>query len=336
VAPAQHLALKTRHVMSVPPLLLIHYGDSSYLPYVIKIARRFNPRREIMFLGDENNEYLTALGVSHYPLDRLRASPELRYFNRFYHRIVNKRYPKPGWAEFVLQRWFMINTFITKHDIDQFWTFDSDNFILTNLSPFESQLAQYDCTSQCNGHCLNGFISNKGIVRKYVQKMIDLISDDDYVSSWQDKYFTNPRLFYNEMEAFIVFVQEAGLRNFHLAQIHGGAMFDDSITYDNGMELYSGTIKGRSVKKLYMHDGQIYCRHLASGSFIRMNNLNLSWMPKYIFPRLFGYIVSRRSPRAFTELDLLRAPVSYHVKWFIRNQIPQPIRDRLSRGVYWV
>jgi hypothetical protein len=138
------------------------------------------------------------------------------------------------------------------------------------------------------------------------------------------------------MEAFAVFVEQEGIRNFHLAQIRDGAMFDDSITYQNGMELYNGTIKGRRVKKLYMRDGQIYCKHLASDSFVKMNNLNLSWMPKYIFPLLFDYIVSLRSPARFTELDLLRAPLSYHVKWFVRNQIPRPIRDHISRGAYWV
>ena len=322
--------------MSSPPILLIHYGDSPYLPYVIKVARRSNPGREIIFLGDQRNQHLTSLGVSHYHLDSLRDSPELRCFNRLYHRIVNPHYPKPEWAEFVLQRWYMINTFITEHDINQFWTFDSDNFILTDLTPLEEELAQYDCTSQCSGNCLNGFVSNKIIVQKYVQKMNDLLSDDDYVRSWQTQYVANPQLFYNEMEAFVVFVEQEGIHNFHLAQIRDGSMFDDSVTYDNGMELYNGTIKGRRVKKLYMHDGQIYCRHLASDAFVRMNNLNLSWMPRYIFPLLFNYIVSLRSPRVFTELDLLRAPLSYHVKWFIRNQIPRPIRDHISRGAYWV
>jgi hypothetical protein len=322
--------------MASPPILLIHYGDSFYLPYVIKVAKRSNPDREIILLGDRDNEYLTALGVSHHCLASLRDSPELRHFNRLYHRIVNPRYPKPAWAEFVLQRWYMINTFIIEHGIDQFWTFDSDNFILTDLTPFEAQLAQYDCTSQCSARCLNGFVSNKIIVQRYVQKMNELLSDHDYIQSWKAKYATNPELFYNEMEAFAVFVKHESIRNFHLAQIRDGAMFDDSITYDNGMELYNGTIKGRRVKKLYMYDGRIYCRHLASNSFVRMNNLNLSWMPKYIFPRLFDYIVSLRSPRLFTELDLVRAPLSYHIKWFIRNRIPRPIRDHLSRGAYWV
>jgi hypothetical protein len=263
-------------------------------------------------------------------------SPALHHFNQLYHRIVNPRYPKSAWAQFVLQRWYLINTFIAKHDIDQFWTFDSDNFLLADLAAYEEPLSHYDCTSQCSGNCLNGFVSNRSIVQRYINKMNDLLADDDYVQSWHLKYKKNPRLFYNEMEAFAVFVEQERIRNFHMAQIRDGAMFDDSITYDNGMELYKKTIKGRWVKRLYMHDGAVYCKHLASGSFVRMNNLNLSWMPKYIFPLLFDYIVSVRSPRAFTELDLLRAPASYHVKLFIRNRIPKPIRDYIGQGAYWV
>jgi hypothetical protein len=322
--------------MTSAPLLLIHYGNSSYLPYVIKVARRFNPHRQIIFLGDADNEYLTSLGVSHYKLASLQHSPELKYFNRIHHRIVNPKYPKSKWAQFVLQRWFMINTFTATHAIDQFWTFDSDNFILTDLTTCEERLSRYDCTSQCSGKCLNGFVSSRAIVQRYVNKINELLSDDDYIRSWHLKYEKDPTLFYNEMEAFAVFVEEEQIRNFHLAQIHNGTMFDDSITYDNGMELYNKTIKGRRVKKLYMHNSQIYCRQRASGTFVRMNNLNLSWMPKYIFPLLFEYIVSLRSPGAFTELDLLRAPLSYHVKLFIRNRIPKPIRDHIGQGAYWV
>jgi hypothetical protein len=322
--------------MTSAPIVLIHYGDSSYLPYVIKVAHRFNPHSEIIFLGDERNEYVTSLGALHYKLAPLRHSRELDYFNSVYHRIVNPRYPKSEWAKFVLQRWYMINSFVKMHKIDQFWTFDSDNFILADLNPYQELFSQYDCTSQCSGNCMNGFISSSIVVQKYVDKMNLLLADEDYVKSWHLKYEKDPTLFYNEMEAFAVFVEEEQIRNFHLAQIYAGTMFDDSITYDNGMELYKKTIKGRRVKKLYMHDGQIYCRQRASGRFVRMNNLNLSWMPKYIFPLLFEYIVSLRSPGAFTELDLLRAPLSYHVKLFIRNRIPKPIRDQLSRGAYWV
>jgi hypothetical protein len=138
------------------------------------------------------------------------------------------------------------------------------------------------------------------------------------------------------MEAFVVFVEQDQPRNLHIAQVHDGAMFDDSITYGNGMVMCDNTIKGRRIKRLYMHDGLIYCKQLNTGTMIRMNNLNLSWMPKYIFPLLFDYLIAGSSTNSFTALDLSRAPWSYHVKWFIRNQIPKPLRDRISRGAYWV
>jgi hypothetical protein len=318
------------------PLILIHYGHSSYLPYVIKIAKHFNPRKEILFLGDDDNTSLTSLGVTHYPFERHCRSPELEHFRRLYPRIVNPQYPKFKWAQFVLERWFMINTFIRTANISQFWTFDSDNYILTDLESHEPRLGQYDCTSQCSGRCMNGFVSSQGIVQRYVDKIIKLLSDDRYVSEWHARYKHKPALFYNEMEAFAVFVEQERIRNLHLAQIHNGAMFDDSITYENGMEIYQKTIKGRLIKKLYMRDGAIHCKHRASSAFIKMNNLNLSWMPKYIFPLLFGYIMSARADTSDTELDLTAAPLSYHVKLFIRDRIPKPIRDQLSRGAYWV
>jgi hypothetical protein len=318
------------------PIVLIHYGNSSYLPYIVEVAKRSNPHKEIIFLGDEDNAYLETLGVSHHRFATSCGSPQLELFNRLYPRIVNPSYPKSRWAQFVLQRWFMINTFIHKHDINRFWTFDSDNFILTDLQSYEEEFSRYECTSQCSGRCMNGFVSSRGIVERYIEKIIELLSDDNYVKHWHMKYKDDPSLFYNEMEAFAVFIEHAAVRSLPLAQIRDGAIFDDSITYENGMLMYEKTIKGRRVKKLYINNGGIYCKHLASGQFVKMNNPNLSWMPKYIFPLLFEHIARMQVQSAFSELDLLRAPWSYHVKLFIRNRIPKPIRDQVSRGTYWV
>lgn len=318
------------------PLILIHYGNSSYLPYVIRVARRFNPGQRIIFLGDQSNAYLASLGVDHHPLEPLSQGELLQRFDRLYPRIVNPAYPKSRWAKFVLQRWFMINTFIQQQGIEQFWTFDSDNFIVSDLARHEERFAVYDCTSQCSGRCINGFVANAPMVDRYVRKINQLLADDRYVEQWHVRYREEPSLFYNEMEAFVVFRDIEDINSYHMAQIHEGTMFDDSITYANGMELYDGTIKGRRVKKLYVHNGNVYCKHSASGQLIRMNNLNLSWMPKYVFPALFKELVEERPSERLREIDLLRAPWSYHVKLLIRDRIPRPIRDRLSRGAYWV
>lgn len=319
------------------PILLIHYGNSSYLPYVIQVAKRFNPTKEILFLGDEQNAYLKTLGVSHHALQDYNHGPALEQFSRLYPRIVNPAYPKRQWADFVVRRWFIIHNFIQQHGIQQFWTFDSDNFILTDLEPYEPQFAAYDCTSQCRGRCMNGFVSSQAIVQQYVHKINELLSREAYVEAWQQRYREDPELFYNEMEAFADFVEEEGIRNYHLAQISNGSAFEDSITYvHDGMEMYDRTIKGRPVKKLYLSQGHIYCKHLASQTFIRMNNLNLSWMPKYVFSLLEGYLRSEPVSHAYVELDLLKAPWSYHAKFFVRQRIPKRLRDRLSRGAYWV
>ena len=323
--------------MRTVPILFIHYGNSSYLPYVINVAKRFNPHKDILFLGDEHNAYLRDLGVLHYPLEAFAHSADLARFEQLYPSIVNKRYAKTKWAHFVLKRWFVINTFIQQEKIEKFWTFDSDNFLLTDLTDYEAYFSQYDCTSQCKGSCLNGFVPDAAIVQRYVSKINELLSDRAYIEDWQRRYEENPALFYNEMEAFAVFVEQEGIKNFHLSQICNGCTFEDSITYvHDGMEMYEKKIKERFVKKLYLHRGDIYCKHLASNTFIKMNNLNLSWMPKYIFPLLHQYLTCIEAKDDFVPLDLLKAPLSYHVKFFISKHVPQHVRDRVCRGAYWV
>ena len=319
------------------PIIFIHYGNSSFLPYVVKVAKRFNPDKEIIFLGDEHNDYLRSLGVTHYYFEDFAWGSEVELFDSIYSYIENRRYEKKKWANFILRRWFIINNFIKQKDIFRFWTFDSDNFLLTNLEYYEAAFSLYDCTSQCKGKCLNGLIHNQAIVQKYVNRINELLAKKEYTDIWQKSYEQKPDLFYTEMEAFSVFVKEDGLRNFHISRIYNNATFEDSITYvEDGMEMYDKKIKGRFVKKLYLHNGEIYCKHLSSGKFIKMNNLNLSWMPKYIFPLIFTYLNSVPSAEEFVELDLLKAPLSYHLKLFIKQLIPQRLRDRISRGSYWV
>ena len=40
------------------PLILCHYGNSYYLPYVFHCATITNPDREIILLDDDANEWL--------------------------------------------------------------------------------------------------------------------------------------------------------------------------------------------------------------------------------------------------------------------------------------
>jgi hypothetical protein len=319
------------------PIILIHYGNSSFLPYVVQIAQRFNPKKDLVFLGDDQNSYLSLLGVKHYPYEEYAHGSELALFDRLYPAIENRQYGKRQWANFILRRWFIIHQFIKETAISRFWTFDSDNFLLTDLEKYEAKFSSYDCTSQCKGICLNGFVPTSKIVQRYVTKINELLSRKDYAELWQQKYRQKPDLFYTEMEAFDTFVREEGIRNFHIAKIENGAAFEDSITYvQDGMEMYEKRIKGRLVKKLFLRSGEVYCKHLASGHFIKMNNLNLSWMPKYVFPMLFNEIVSSNSDAGFTLVDLLNAPLSYHIKFFVSKFVPVRIRDRIRRGSYWV
>jgi hypothetical protein len=319
------------------PIIFIHYGNSSYLPYVMKIAKKYNPKKHIIVLGDEQNAYLHSVDISHYYFRDFAYGPELEQFDSRFPFIENKSYAKKQWANFILRRWFIVNSFIKEKDISKFWTFDSDNFLLTDLEPYETQFSLHDCTSQCKGICLNGFIPSKDIVQRYINKILELLDRQDYTEHWQRRYQEKPDLFYTEMEAFNVFVKEENIDNYHISRIDGTAAFEDSITYvEDGMEMYSKKIKGRAIKKLYLYNGDIYCKQILSGMFIKMNNLNLSWMPKYIFPLLYHSIISAQRDDKFVPIDLLKAPFSYHAKFFVRGLIPAAIRDRISRGSYWV
>jgi len=281
------------------PLIFIHYGDSYYLKHSLAAAVAFNPDKEIILLGDAANAHHAIDGVEHIAFDDFSHGALIERFNEVFQYIAGDEQQREAWTRFVFQRWFLIHRFLVERKNERFWTFDSDTLIVTRLSQYESQLEDYDCTEQCSGICMNGFIASVDVVRNYLEKMIELFTRPSFLRRQRAKLKDRPTYAFTEMAAYVQYREESAVRSAWLGRIVDGETFLDCLCTvnehrvylnDDEYELSGETIWGNEVKKVYLgSDGTVYCRHLKSDRLIRLNTINMSWLPGWLFADLLNH-----------------------------------------------
>lgn len=285
--------------MSVP-IIFIHYNDSYYLKYSLESAVIFNPDKKVILLGDDTNSHYSNLGVVHYNINNFNSGYEIDLFNRVYRFIAGKNHARPDWTYFVFRRWFIMYNFIIANNIQTFWTFDSDNLILTNLSGQEKKFCVYDFTEQCAGMCINGFVNNVKLVKGYLDKINELFERTPFLQEQEAFLEHSPYYAYTEMGAYISYRAECSINRIRLNTIIDNETFLDcictvtehkSLPDEDEYEIYDEKLfGGHQLKKIYLSsDGDIFMRHLPTAQLVKMNTINMSWTPEWLFDALLQH-----------------------------------------------
>lgn len=273
------------------PIIFIHYGDSEYLKYTLRSAKIFNMSSRIILLGDKFNQHYTDIGIEHFFFENYSRSSEIILFKKVYKFIAGKNHGKTEWTQFVFQRWFHIFEFIQSQGIESFWTFDSDTLIFTDLQKFQSELSRYDCTEQCNGICMNGFVSSQKVVKGYLDTINSLFLDTDYLDKQIKEFVDYPDYAFTEMRAYDEYRNRSGLNTIRLQKISNGEIFDECLCQSQGMEFVNGK------KKLIFKDGFIYQIEKSSNSLMKVNTINMSWTNIFFIEELFTYVINNHLSR---------------------------------------
>lgn len=279
-----------------PPIIFIHYGFSDYLPYSFEAAKISNPDKEIILIGDKANKK-TALkyGLKHYYFDEFDYGSDVELFKEIYELIATKEFDsfKHGkdWNEFVFRKWFILNNFLKKFNIQKFWHFDSDVVIVSDLKQFEPRYDHLDCTVQCSGECMKGYFSNNDVIERYIKKINEVYQRKDYMDKFKKMLFEEyqgPGCF-NEMTVYGVFRKEENIKDFNLKQIDNGGTFDDLICASHGFEVEKLTL-GEDCKVVHMNkDGRFFVIDKETSKPILLHAFNLSWMPPYLFKGILDH-----------------------------------------------
>lgn len=257
------------------PIIFIHKGNNDYLHYTLSCAKHFNPENRIILLGDATNKQYKQIGIEHFMYANYEGQ-ESQIFDILFKYIAGEHHRKniAEWlVRFWFKRWFHIFYFIQSQQIYKFWTFDSDTLILCHLESLVSRFAEYDCTDRCNGWCMNGLINNLEVVRGYIEKINELFQDRQFLEEREKEYKIHPDWAFTEMAAYLAYKDTASIKAKRLNTIIDGETFDDCICQQHDMEM-----AGR-IKKIYWRDGQCYVKHLPSQKMIKLNSLNMSWVP---------------------------------------------------------
>lgn len=270
--------------MSEITLIFSHYGNSDYLDFTLRCARKTNPNARLILLGDEANiEVAKKSGWEHHVYSEYKGDL-LRRFNNVYRPIqgIKHNHIKNGkdWLKFVFERWFFIEEFAKREKLGRFWHFDSDTMVLQDLRPHDLALRNYDFSVQCNGMCLNGIVSTS-VVSEYCAHICALFESSEYLSAQQYEFDTkNPDYAFTEMRAFADYLQKTARPWLHLLSYQENVIFDDCICQAHGFQMCE-LKRGQSVKRFYARNKRIYA--LRGNNEIEFVTLNLSWVPLYVF-----------------------------------------------------
>ena len=317
-------------------LIFVHYGKTSYLRQNLVAAARANPTIRKFLLGDHTNR-LSARSVAEFvDFQTLRCNEERAAFDAVFTPIQGERhrFNKLGgmenWLRFVFLRWFFICELLRREQIERFWTFDSDTLILAPLAIRAERFAGYESTTQCRDCCLNGFIGSRSLVERYINCIVELFKDQQYLDRQRERLKQQAGLAFNEMDAFCEFRRRESVRTFHAAQPLEGEFFDDALAYDTNFEPSPHKIKSQIVvKRLWRSpEGALYAKHLESGRFVRMVTCNLSWLPDYVGRKLARFCLTpaqdaKVKPPAdsdLRELDLSQ-PIGDKLMVYLRRRM---------------
>jgi len=272
-------------------IIFCHYGNSGYLYYTLKQVRLTNPRARVVLLGDEANRKIALkAGAEHYRFEDFGDTDEGQEFENVYQHVAGEEHGKEFWTKFVFRRWFYVHGFLKQQGIRKFWHFDSDNMILVDLEKQENKFRDYDCTEQCGGMCMNGFISSFEVVDGYVKKINELFKDEAYLDKQRQDFIEYPKYAFTEMRAYATYKEQENVKSIQLSAIIDNECFDDCICQEDGFLRYARPVKKRLLKKLFLDaEGHFNCYHSESKTYIKMNSLNLSWVPDDLFLYILKY-----------------------------------------------
>ena len=312
----ENLKIKAKHWYSRGnniPIIFIHYSDSEYLRYSLSLAKKTNPDKRVILLGDESNKHYEKYGIEHYMFEDYFKGPEVETFERVYQFIAGESKRKSHWTNFVFKRWFCMYNFIKDQGIERFWTFDTDTLILKDLSSFEETFADYDCTSQCNNWCVNGLINNQKVVKGYIDTINELFQRPEYLDKQREEMKENPDWAFTEMRAFVEYVKEENPNVFYLKTHRSGTYFDECICQEDGMEMKYSKRAKRDIKKLYFEKGSIYEKEQKTGKPLQLQTINMSWVPLFHFEQIHYYTLGKGRLYAFFASLIRSLKNRFHV-----------------------
>ena len=144
---------------------------------------------------------------------------------------------------------------------------------------------------------MNGYISSKKITQLYVHHILGLFNDNDFLNIQREKCEKNENLAFTEMAAYNHFKKVNEVNSVRLNNIYNGDTFDDCIALADGMVQTKEEFNGYTIKEIYINaNNDFYFKLNSTQEYIKINSINLSWMPFSVVLRLFLMFCRSKMP----------------------------------------
>jgi hypothetical protein len=109
----------------------------------------------------------------------------------------------------------------------------------------------------------------------------------------------------------------------------------------HGMERYETPLHNRLLKKMYWRaDGEIFFRRQSDGKFLKVNTLNMSWVPTYLYPRMLKiaarkYAAGAATRPEWTAADMRVIPIHPPLAYRLRAAV-NAVKVSLVKTKRWI
>lgn len=165
-----------------PTYVVVHRGDSWYLPYMLLQASHFIPRERLVLITDikhrKYDKFCRIVDIADHWERAQKLAGTFRNFSPL----------DPSFELFCMQRWMVIESLMRSENIQRIVHLDSDVMVFTNLDPIANAYAHEDFvkTGWQGPHCL--FVNTQGAMAAFCEFIQRHYLDSDLIATMEKDY----------------------------------------------------------------------------------------------------------------------------------------------------
>lgn len=245
--------------MKEPTIVFLHWGPTPYLYYVVKQARHWNPRADIIVLSDiprpELERHATVV-----PFERHdRGAKE--FAGIYQHHSENSF----AYEIFNFQRWFILRDYAATHGLRQIVHLDSDELTYSCYASEFSRLGSFDVGVVGYQGPQSMLIAEPAFIGALCDRITELftVESSNLATMYAEWKTVTDFTAVQDMHAIHTLLARGAFKQLDLSAIRDNAVYDGAIHEAEGYDFANGQ------KQFSWCDGQPWGRHVETNSLVR-------------------------------------------------------------------
>lgn len=271
------------------PIIFIHTGIQFYLKNAIHHATYYNNDNQIFLIGDKSNK---KLDKKYKLLKHFFIDDYLKKANEFKKKYIHLSSNKYDYELFCFQRWFIIEEFMTRNNIETALCLDTDVLLYCNVNKEFSKYLKYDFTI-CRHNLPCATLMKIDTIKKFTNFITTLYTNNNYLlqlkqinqNSFNNKGQRISLVGVSDMTAFDFYQKKVSDNVFDLIYPHDGVCFDGKFNIADGFSEKKG------VKEIIWKDNLPYGKYKEEQKLIRFLGLHFQGRSKM---RQHHYLINKK------------------------------------------